>query len=579
MRIIICMIKSIRRISITLFIVLLQGFIFNVQTLDAAFSDVPQTHKYIQGIQYLENLGIAEGETFKPDEQITREDYAKWLLRNVGFSDENYKKQSKIRLTDVKKLKNPYAPYIYKLVDLGVIEFGKGKTTANFQPEKPITRQEAIKWLFKVEGVPIPLVFDEMQFQATDVKTKSPLAPIINKAIGLGIIKGGRISPLKKVTRAEAAHFLKTVKNASNTLTVNIVPFVKSDLEKNSKYEILASVWNKILESYLRRNDLSRDQMMYGAIEGVVKELNDKHTDFERPGNNALIESLSGQVEGIGAVVQMKDELVEIVTPIKNSPAEKAGLLANDLITHVDDVSVKGMTLTKVVSRIKGKKGTQVKLTIKRGAEILNFTITRDIVEIVSASMTRTDDNIAVIELTDFGSRTLSEFSDVVKNMEQNRPKGIVLDMRNNPGGFLTTCVQIAGYFIKNGDKVVTVRYPDSQEAYNSSGNAELASYKIAVLVNGGSASAAEILAGALQDYKLAQIIGMKTFGKGTVQELSDFTDGSTLKLTVAEWLTPLNHLIEKNGITPDIEVKLTAEDRTANRDPQLDKALEELRK
>jgi carboxyl-terminal processing protease len=319
--------------------------------------------------------------------------------------------------------------------------------------------------------------------------------------------------------------------------------------------------------------------MVYGAIDGLVKELDDKHSSFERPGDNALLESLSGEIEGIGAVIQMRDEEVVVISPIVDSPAQKAGLLPDDVITAVDDVDVKGMTLTAVVARIKGKKGTIVKLTVRRGGEKLNLAITRDKVKLVSVSLSWTPDNIAKITLSSFGENTISEFQSIVEEIQKKQTLGIVLDLRNNPGGFLSTSLSIAGYFIQAGERVTVVKYADREDPQNSTGSAALGSYKIVVLVNKGSASASEIIAGALQDYVLAKVIGETTFGKGTVQELSDFSDGSSLRLTVAEWLTPKGRLIEKNGIAPDIEVKMTDEDRKANRDPQMEKALEELRK
>lgn len=554
-------------------------FFTSIFTASAAFSDVPTDHQYGADIQYLEQLGIVHEDTFQPDSPITREVFAKWLLKNAGFIGEQYKRKNKRLLIDVKRKENPYAPYIYRLVDLGLLESEDGKKINTFHPKKTLGRREALEWIFFVEGISVPKIFDENQFQAKDVKIGSKNAPLIHKAIQLGMLAPGKVKPAKKLTRAEAAHFLKIAKNQGVTLTVTILPTVDSDFVRNPKYDILLGAWNKILQSYLRKDQVQRDNLVYGAVDGMVKELGDKNSDFERPGDNALLDSLSGAVEGIGAVVQKKDDDIVVVAPLAGSPAEKAGLLPNDIIIKVDDVTVKGMKLDAVVARIKGKKGTQVKLDIKRNGKSLVFTITRDVVKIVSASMKRTDDNIAIISLRDFGRNVDFEFGDVVTQIQENKPKAIIIDLRNNPGGFLDKSITIAGHFIKNGEKVASVRYPDHEQMYTSSGDSALAEYKIILIANAGTASASEILAGALQDHSLAKVVGEKTFGKGTVQELSDFTDGSTLKLTVAEWLTPKGRTIEKDGITPDIEVKLTDEDRTAGRDPQMDRALEELRK
>lgn len=567
-----------KKTSYLLISLLLSAFLFS-QTAFAAFTDVPQNHPYASDINYLQQRGIVQENTFSPEEPMTREVFAKWVLKNAGFINEDYQLKTKVRIPDVRPKENPYTPYIYKMIDLGAVELPVNKKAFFFHPNSPMKVSETLEWIFLVEGIPVPKIFNEDQFQATDVSKSAKVAPLIDKAINLGMVSPGKMRPYRKLKRSETAHFLKVVKNTAPTLTVTIVPTAESNLAQSQKYDILITTWNKILQNYLHRDQLNKDNLIYGAIEGLVKELSDKHSDFERPGDNAILDSLSGEVEGIGAVIQMKDDEVVVVAPIAGSPAEKAGLLANDIITSVDDLPVKDMKLNEVVAHIKGKKGTQVKLAIKRNETMLSFTITRDIVKIVSVLLKFTEDNIAVLSLQDFGAHANEEFEKAVKEIVAKNAKGVVLDLRNNPGGFLDASIQVAGYFVKNGDKVASVRYPDHEDTYNSSGEAQLAGYKIIVITNAGSASASEILAGALQDYNLAKIVGEKTFGKGTVQELSDFTDGSTLKLTVAEWLTPKGTSIEKNGVTPEIEVKITDEDRKAGKDPQMEKALEELRK
>ncbi|MBI2638095.1 S-layer homology domain-containing protein [Candidatus Peregrinibacteria bacterium] len=553
-------------------------FFIQIPFAAAGFPDVHADSPYFQDVQYLEQLGAVQEDKFQADVNVTREVFSKWLLKNAGFTADNYEPKTPLRFTDIAPKETAYAPYIYKLLDLGIVSFEKGKPRT-FKPKNPITRKEAIAWIFNLEGIPVPKIFDEANWKTTDLTPNSPIAPLVAKAVALNLLPHGKAKPFSRLKRGEAAHMLRLVKSAGPTLTVTILPTMESDLTRNPKFDIMVAAWNRIFQNYLKRGDLNREQVIYGSIEGMVKEIGDKHSSFERPGDNAILESLSGEIEGIGAVLQMKDDEVVVISPIVGSPAEKAGLRTNDVITAVDDVDIKGMSLTAVVSRIKGKKGTQVKLLIRRKTEKLTYTITRDVIKLISASVSWTDDNIAKVVLSSFGENTLGEFIDVEEAIQKKKAKGIVLDLRNNPGGFLNTALSIAGYFVKNGDRVTTVKYADREEYHVSQGNAELASFKIVMLVNEGSASASEILAGALQDYGLAKVIGEKTYGKGTVQELSDFSDGSTLRLTVAEWLTPSGRSIEKNGIAPDIEVKMTDEDRTANRDPQMERALEELRK
>lgn len=558
----------------------LQILTFGLPQALAVYSDVKPDARYIKDIEYIEDLGLVPESQFRPDEAITREDFAKWLLKNAGFNNENYKLKSRKGVLDV-NVKNPNAPYIYRLIDLGVLELEKkGKDRLLFKPKQTITRAQALTWIFQVEGIPVPKIIDENeQFPATDIKATSTLAPLIEKAVKIGILSPGKARPTQKLKRAEAAHFLKTAQNSTPNYTVTILQTQTGTITKNSKYDIMLATWNRILESYLHKADLKEDDLMYGAIEGMVKELDDKYTTFERPGNNAVVDSLSGEVEGIGAVIEMKDEDLVIVSPLPGSPAEKGGLLPQDIIREVDGVSIKGLSLTQAVSKIKGKRGTEVKLTIERAGKTLPFAITRELIKIVSVSEKRTEDNISIITLNDFGSHAYAEFKKIIESYAVNKPAGVVLDLRNNPGGYLDVSTQIAEHFIKSGDVITIIRYPNHQEEQTSNGTGELAQYRMKVLVNGGSASASEILAGALQDYGIATIIGEKTYGKGTVQELSDFNDGSTLKMTVAEWLTPKGRSIQKNGVLPDIEVKIADEDRKSGRDPQMDKALSELRK
>ncbi|MFA6521428.1 MAG: S41 family peptidase [Candidatus Gracilibacteria bacterium] len=545
--------------------------------VSAAFSDVSETNIYLQDINFIEQLGVVTGDTFKSEDAMTRGEFAKWLLRSSGFVGETYKPITLKRFADVKLKDNVNGPYIYKLAELGAVDFKSGKKNF-FYPEKQITRIDALEWTFLVDGISVPKIFDTTTFQATDIKASSPVAPTIDKAIKLGILAPGRANPTKKLKRGEAAHSIKVAQSASQTFTVTLMPQNVSNMSKNSKFDLMTTAWDKIMNEYLRSNSVDRDALMYGAIEGMVKELGDKYSDFERPGNNTLADTLSGEVEGIGAVIQEKDNEVVVISPIVDSPAEKAGVLPNDVITKVDDKDIKGMNLTDVVKLIKGPKGSSVTLTVRRGTQTISIKITRDIVKVVSVKMKRTADNIAVINLNTFGDNTSNEFAAIAKDIKNNAPRGIVIDLRNNPGGYLNTAVDIGGYFIKSGERITTVKYPTREDPQNSKGTAELSAYKVVVIVNAGSASASEILAGALQDYGIAKVIGEKSFGKGTVQELSNFGDGSALKITIAEWLTPKGRSIDKDGVVPNIEVKLTDEDRKADRDPQLDRALAELR-
>lgn len=567
-----------QRFLISLLIVLLSS----VSIGNAKFSDVEEQNPYRDAIEYLELNDIYSGSSFYPKQSITRGEFAEWILRNAGFSDSAYEPITRVRFKDVPLKKLPQAPYIYKLIDVGVIDF-TDFDQSKFNPKQTITKREALEWLFSLEGISVPKIFDETLFKATDVDVHSPHAAIVNKALSLEILEPGKVGIHYKLSRALAAHFLQKTSIGKNVVTIQLVNENDADFVNSKEYDTLVATWNRINSHYLRKDTIDRSKLLYGAVEGIVDELDDKHSTFERPGDNALVESLNGQVEGIGAVLNDQDGEIVVVTPIIGSPAEKAGILPNDIIREVDGMLVKGMKLKEIVSRIKGKKGTSVKIKVLREQDFKTFTIIRDIVKIKSVNYEWTEDAIFIIRISTFGSTTDAEFAAALEVMKEKEPKGIIIDLRYNPGGFLHVVNAMAGHFIPKGDVITTVRYPDHSEKENSNGTGELKGKKIVVLVNKGSASASEILAGALQDYKIATIIGETTYGKGTVQELDDFIDGSTLKLTIAEWLTPKGNEIDGKGITPDIIVKNTAQKTSTNqkknkKDIQLERAKEAIR-
>ena len=350
-------------------------------------------------------------------------------------------------------------------------------------------------------------------------------------------------------------------------------------LTKDVNFKIFWKVWDIIRNKYIDRDSITDAQLFYGALKGSVAALEDPYSVFLNPQTSKeFSDELQGKFEGIGAEIDIKDNRLTIIAPLPDSPAEKAGIKPLDKVVAVDNIDTTGMSLYEAVKLIRGDKGTEVTLTITRdeGKELHKITITRDTIKIISV---RYEDKkgIAYIKVTNFNSDTNSLFLETVNKVIKSSPKGIVLDLRNNPGGYLDIAVQLAGYWVEKGKVVVKEEFnePGLNQEYLSSGQAQLKNYKTVILVNGGSASASEIVSGALQDYNLAQIVGTQTFGKGSVQELEKLSDGSSIKITVARWLTPQGRLIEGNGIAPDIEIELTEEDYDNEKDPQLNKAIE----
>jgi len=267
-----------------------------------------------------------------------------------------------------------------------------------------------------------------------------------------------------------------------------------------------------------------------------------------------------------------------VVAPIEGTPAYNAGIKAGDKILKIDDKSTEGMQVEEAVNLIRGEKGTQVKLSIirKNLDQPKEFIVTRDVIQVPVIRWEMEEGNIAYIKIYQFASNLPSKFEDVVSEILKNNASRIVIDLRNNPGGYLEVANEIASWFLPKGAVVVREEFRDGESnEYKSKGYKHLQNFPVTILVNGGSASASEILAGALRDQKGVKLIGEKTFGKGSVQTLEEFSDGSSLKITVAKWFTPNGTSIADEGLKPDIEVELTQEDIDNDRDSQLDKAME----
>lgn len=351
-------------------------------------------------------------------------------------------------------------------------------------------------------------------------------------------------------------------------------------IEDDVSFQQFWQVWDLVHELYLHQ-PLSEKDLFYGAITGMVDALEDPYSVYFDPiSATSFNEELEGEYSGIGAEIGKEEDYIVVVAPLSGSPAESAGLLSGDYIVAVDGEDIIGATVDYAVSIIRGKANTEVVLTIVRNGfdSTLEIPITRSEIKINSVEWELRDDGIMYIQLSIFNEDTTSLFRQAVQEILTSDAKGIILDLRNDPGGLLTEAINVAGFWIDD-DIVVSQRIGDIIESYSASGFALLADIPTVVLVDGGSASGSEILAGALQDYNLATLIGEQTFGKGSVQDYYEFDDGSALKVTTAEWLTPLGRSIDKVGITPDIIVEYTIEDYESGATPQLDAAVSELKK
>ncbi|MCX6795634.1 MAG: S41 family peptidase [Candidatus Falkowbacteria bacterium] len=355
-----------------------------------------------------------------------------------------------------------------------------------------------------------------------------------------------------------------------------------SSKPENIDFSLYGQVWALLSKDFVNKDKLNSQEMFYGSLKGLTASMGDPYTVFMDPKETQEFSSdMAGTFEGIGAEIASKNNQITIVAPLDGMPAQKAGLKAGDKILAINGTSTAGMTTDAAVRLIRGPKGTTVKISIMRegftAAKILE--ITREIIIVKSVKVEFRKDGLAVLRISSFGDDTLNLFEDAVKQIQEKKPKGLILDLRNNPGGYLDSAVAIASEWIPSG-RVVTEKFSDgSLKNYSSNGNGRLENLKTAVLVNGGSASASEIVSGALLDLKKGTIIGEKTFGKGSVQSVRELSDGSSLKVTVAKWLTPAGNSISDIGITPNIEVKLSPDDFNKDKDPQLNRAVELLLK
>jgi len=343
--------------------------------------------------------------------------------------------------------------------------------------------------------------------------------------------------------------------------------------------------WTQIEEKFVNRSALDYQKMVYGAIDGMVKSLGDPYTAFFPPvESKKFSEDIKGSFDGIGAEIGMRKDILIVISPLEGSPAKKAGLLAGDQILKIDDKATADLNVDEAVNLIRGSKGTQVTLAILREgwSDTKDYKITRDVINVPILKYEIKDiggKKIAYIQLYEFTENAANEFTKKVNEILNSNAQGIVLDLRGNPGGYLEVAVDIASWFVDGGKLVVSEDFGNgNKNEHTSYGYKKLATYPTVVLIDQGSASASEILAGALRDDNGIKLVGEKSFGKGSVQELENLRGGTSLKMTVAKWLTPSGHSIMEQGLEPDIQVGRTQEDVDAGRDPQLDKALELLK-
>lgn len=343
----------------------------------------------------------------------------------------------------------------------------------------------------------------------------------------------------------------------------------------------LVDVWDRVHNNYVNAN-IDDKNLLQGALVGLVAGLGDPYSTFMTADSAKKFEDeISGTFEGVGMQVGYKDNKITIIAPLPDSPAQKAGLLPGDTIISVDGKDVASLNLDQVIDTIRGKQGTTVTLVVQRGteAQTKTFTVVRQTISVDSVTAKVVEHHgkhIAEAVVSSFNRDTGRELRAKLKTIDASSLDGILLDLRNNPGGYLDQAVDVASVFMSDGQVVAEVDRNGEKKSFNVNGNAFLGDKKVIVLVNGGSASASEIVAGALQDSGRGKIVGTQTFGKGTVQDYQTLSDGSSLKLTIAKWLTPKGRSISEHGVTPDTIVEMPKDEKDTS-DPQRTQALDQL--
>lgn len=351
-------------------------------------------------------------------------------------------------------------------------------------------------------------------------------------------------------------------------------------------FSLFWQAWSVVEDKFVNKEKIDFQKMIYGAISGMVESLGDPYTVFFPPEESKkFFEDVTGSFEGVGMEIDIKKGQLQVVSPLEGSPAQKAGIRAGDKILKINGTSTADLTgIDEAVKFIRGPKGTEIILTILRDEweDSREIKIIRRVIQVPSLKLEFKEvggEQVAYLKLYQFSEKASADFRRAAVEILNSPARKIILDLRNNPGGYLEVSQDIAGWFLEKGQTVTVEDFGGKKEQnfYKAEGNGALSSYPMVVLINEGSASASEILAGALRDNRQVMLIGQKSFGKGSVQELENLGEGSSLKVTVAKWLTPKGDFITEVGLEPDLKVEITEEDVKDEKDPQLEKALEEI--
>lgn len=501
---------------------------------------------------------------------VSRGEFIRAAVQVLGITGGE---STKLPYSRIPKALEPFVKAAYVKDALAI--FGKDLASA-----RPITRGQALLVIAALQNLTA-----EPTEQYRDAKESDALARAVAVAVERGWMapkSATQFGVKETLTGKEGRIFLRKVlgEGGEQEDTTDGIPTVEirigSPRSKTGttstlpKAQILESLWNIIEEEFLYADTMKSEDAAYAAAEAIVKSLGDPYSSFYRPaGTRAFQSRIQGEVSGIGAQVEDRDGVLTIVSPLPGSPAEKAGLKPNDEIIAVNGVSILGLSYEEMVDHVRGSKGSIAKLRIRRSGVESDIEVKRDTIK-VPEIVIQWQEDVAVVRLMQFGKLAETDLRLELQRIQEKNPRGVILDLRNNPGGLLHAATVVASIFLPKGSDVAVIssRTGNRTEVTKDEPTID-ASVPVAVLVNNGSASASEIVAAALQDADRAVIVGEQTYGKGTVQEVLEFNDKSSLKLTIAEWKSPLGHKIDGVGVKPDVPVA------TSDRDEQLTRAIE----
>lgn len=533
---------------------------FSVNTAFATYTDVGPEHKNFSGVSYVELQGGSDGgDIFRPDDKIKKAELFKILFKVFGENIENLRISSTFKDVDKKAW---YAPFTELAIKFDLVD----TSSKLFEPTKTISRREAMATLYKVYGIAAPKLSNDIKVDLFhDVSKDHPLNSFIQRAVDLEIIQANPqklFKPYESITRGDFADLLL----AFDQWYVNHSFEGHEEISNVYKAEILEDIWMRVLESFYLAPDqqIDKEALFQAMIKGMLQSLDDPYTTFlSSEDASKLGEQLTGEFEGIGVYLfqDEKTKKIYVTDFLEGSNAPEAGLKVGDEIRAVDGVSINGLEYTEVVARIKGPTGTKVELTIFRNNVLYDFQIERRKITVQMESAKILYDDVWYVDINSFTATSFIEVNVLLKDLKSqiSDPKAIIIDVRGNGGGFLNSALSIAGHFVQHSEPLISLDYGAFIETINNSGEGEYHGIPLYVLIDKYSASASEILAAALNDEANAILVGQKSFGKGTAQQLVQYWDGSILKFTIAHWLSPNGETIEGLGIAPDIEITGTS--------------------